>query len=212
MSKICSNCHFAAGDNEAFCPACGTYLDTQGSNSTAYAYSGDQAGSPQPIATPLHMQPNHTAPQSNQTQPVPAQKSGRSAGKMPYIVIGIAAAALVFVVALIVVMNSKDAKKKTNVVTPTVTATQAAVEELAGTYKWMNGSEGQNGTLVISQNNVGVFTLEGSGSVTITFDPEKKTASYPDSSGTMQTGVYTYSDGALAITVNGYTDLFKKNQ
>lgn len=211
MSKICSSCHYAAGDNEVFCPACGTYLETPNANPSGYARPMNQAGSPPPIATPLHLQQNHPDARADYPQPVPAQKSGRGAGRLPFIVIGVAAAALIFVVALIVVMNSRDAKHKNNVVTPSVTETQSTVEELAGSYQWLNGSEDQVGTLVINQNNIGVFTLEGSGSVTITFDPEKKSASYPDATGEIQTGSYTFSDGMLAITVDGYTDLFKKN-
>ena len=218
MAKICSSCHYTASDSEVFCPACGTYLPAYDPAQGAQPYPQADQSQPQgvpysgaqpPIATPLHMQQNNPGYPNNDSSFVQTRKPGERSGRLPFIIIGVAAAALVFVLVLIIVMNSRDASKPTSGTT-TVSATTTTADSLVGRYKWMNGGEGQSGSLVISSDNTGVFTLDGSGTVDITFDPSQKKVSYPGADGTILTGTYTLSNGTLRMTVDGYTDVFEK--
>ena len=106
--------------------------------------------------------------------------------RLPYILLGVGMAAVVFVIALIIVLSTGS--------------------KLAGTYTWTNGPNGATGSLVIKNDNTGVFTYYGSG----TFDTEKKTASFTGSDGKLNVGTYTLNDDLLSITTDGYTDTFRK--
>ena len=197
MSKNCKSCGFLTQDADVFCPACGSVFEN---GTQAQATSEDDGVTV--IPPRANAQPVKSAVPRNYAQPIQAAakqqpapaRTGPAAEKpkkrLPYILLGVGMAAVVFVIALIIVLSTGS--------------------KLAGTYTWTNGPNGATGSLVIKNDHTGVFTYYGSGTVDLTFDTEKKTASFTGSDGKLNVGTYTLNDDLLSITTDGYTDTFRK--
>lgn len=198
MSKICSKCLYKAEDSAVFCPACGSALEA----------SPAAPASPRPI----YAQPLQNQSAVSQT---PAQKPSAKS-RLPYIFIGVGAAAVIFLIALIIALTTgkTESRNTASSTAPTTSAATAAPTAspatLAGAYTWTNGANGATGTLTINSENIGVFTIDGSGSLEIEFDPEDHTATFVGADGTEYNAVYTLSGDDLSITTDGYTDTFRR--
>ncbi len=103
---------------------------------------------------------------------------------------GFGAAAVIFIIALIIILSSGS--------------------KLAGKYIWTNGPDGATGSMEIKSDHTAVFVYDGKGTVSLTFDTEKQTATFMGSDGSAKVGVYKQDGDELSITTDGYTDTFRK--
>ena len=132
MSKICNNCGFITEDIAKVCPMCGKAL----------ADGGDQ-----PAPAPLHqVQPAPAIPPYPPAAPAAASPAAKPKKSWPYILIGVGAAAVIFTVALLIILlpGSKDknssgsgsAASSTQATAPAPTTAPATPSgTLAGTYR-----------------------------------------------------------------------------
>jgi hypothetical protein len=232
MAKICKNCNFSAADDAVFCPACGTVFSddggkTQSANQTGRTPSDAQRPYAQPVnaASGRH----YSQPLQAQVKPAPmaqppyqAPRPEKPKKTLQYILIGVGLAAVVFTVALIIILNSgKSSSTNTpptvstpspTTATPT-TATPTTVtptDELIGTYTWVTNDEDATGSLVIYSDYSGLFTYDGKGTVNMTFDPEDESVEYTGADGQKYDGEYELDGDTLRITTDGYVDTFTK--
>lgn len=193
MSKTCKNCGYRAEDGSVFCPACGTVYESvtvdPGAPAPSDPVSGRyarpvNAGTQTHYATPLQMtRPAQPAPVD------PAFSKPKKVGRLPYILMGVGAAAVIFTILLIVILSSGDG--------------------LAGKYIWTSSSDGATGSMQIFDDGTALFMVDGSGSVSLRFDTERQTVTYTGSNGEVA-GTYRQDGNDLYVTFEGYTDMFKK--
>lgn len=196
VSKVCQKCFYETKDDSVvFCPACGSVFDGQTTANNAAQpsnrhYAQPVNGTPQRhYARPLQMQAQQAAYQPNAAP----QKTEKPKKRLPYILIGFFAAAAIFTVLLVIVLN--------------------AGSKLAGTYTWTNGANGGTGSLVITESKdtaSGIFTYDGVGTVQLSFDTKDKAVSFTGTDGTVSKGTYELSGDDLSITIDNYTDTFRR--
>lgn len=123
MSKICKSCGFISDDSTVFCPACGTVFDdsagegdshTLAANDSADRISVNTPGTfARPInvdVRPLYARPVQAQPQFRPVSTNPPAPASKPKKRLPYILLGVGAAAIIFAVALIIILTS-DPKK-----------------------------------------------------------------------------------------------------
>lgn len=191
MSKICKKCFYEVTDESTvFCPACGSILDGQDHAASKEANDRRYAQPVNAGAGRHYAQPNQMKPQPVKAeQPKPAKTKKR----LPYILIGFFAAAAIFTVLLIVVLGSGN--------------------QLVGNYTWTNGEDGATGSLSITESDgkiSGLFIYDGKGTVNLTFNPKQESVFFYNTDSTLSTGTYKLDGDDLSITVNNYTDTFKR--
>ncbi len=134
----------------------------------------------------------------------PPLTDAKPKSRLPYILLGVGIAAVIFVILLVVVLNTGSTKPSTS------TYSSRSTASITGTYDWKNGQNGDTGTLVISGDNTAVFTKGDGSSLSLTFDPDNGTVSFVDSTGTDYNGTYSVKGNYLYVTFDGYTDTFLK--
>ncbi len=228
MAKRCTYCSHMMEDHESYCPACGkTYIGVNANPSSDPHYArpineSREKRYSQPLQANQYPQPGVSQHPQAPTAP---KKSVGIKPRLPYILAGFAAAAVVFTVLLLVLKPFDDhpsaTKKSSHTVSSssvpgvtTATETTAiettAAQALAGEYTWLNGADGATGSLEIDEDGSGVFTMDGAGSVYLIFDTEDQTVSFTNANGEETTGTYVLDDTKLNITIDGYTDRFER--
>ena len=240
MAKKCTYCNHMMDDHEQFCSACGkAYIDADDSQVTVSANrsapgNSFASGYPQPHNStanksvsqqPVQAQ-SYSAPVTQQKAPAPytPQPANKATFKqrLPYILAGFAAAAVIFVVLLIIVnpfghkktVDTHDTKKSQGATVATsVQETLSPAAQLEGVYKWLSGEDGETGKLTVTYGGTGKFSVTGKGTLELSFNTEDNSVSYIDQNTNKRvTGTYTLSGDRLKITVGGYTDEFEREE
>ncbi len=194
MAKKCNYCNYMMGDQEVYCPSCGKKYQNP---DEAVTVSADVA----PAAPPVNPVVSQTPPASVSPAAATKQKS-----RVPFILLGVGIAAVIFVILLVVILNTGKTKTQT-----TASSGHSTTVALEGKYTWTSAGSGQSGSLRIYDDDTALFTRNDSTSLYMTFDKSNNTVSFTDSDDKKYSGTYSLDGDNLYITFDNYTDSFKKD-